>query len=106
MILQLPFSSDYAQTFTVQLGNVKYDFVAKYNSRSGCWSVDMSETVSGRIMFQGSFLTLGVDILAPYNFGIGSIFSVDTTGQGQEAGADDFGSRVLVYWVSPDEVIT
>lgn len=99
----LPFSSDYAQTFTIQLGDTKYDVACRYNTRAGFWTVDMAETVTGKILFTGSPLVLGVDILAPYNFNIGSIFTVDTTGQGIEAGADDLGARVVVYWSAPGE---
>ena len=49
-------------------------------------------------------LVIGQDLLEPYNFGIGRIFCFDTSNQGIDAGPDDLGERVKVYWFSPDEV--
>ena len=49
-------------------------------------------------------LVIGQDLQEPYNFGIGRIFCFDTSNQGIDAGPDDLGERVKVYWFSPDEV--
>jgi hypothetical protein len=48
-------------------------------------------------------LVLGVDLLWPYNLGIGRLIAADTSGRGRDAAADDLGSRVRVFWYSPEE---
>lgn len=105
MIIELPFSSDPAQTFTTQLGDVKYFFEAKYNDRSGVWTVDIADAVSQATLVQSLPLVLGQDLLEPYNFGMGSLLVVDTSGRGVEAGPEDLGDRIKVFWFSADEVL-
>ncbi len=106
MILELPFSNDAAQVFTTQLGETKYIFDARYNDRSGVWTVDLYDDSSKALIAASLPLVIGQDLLEPYNFGIGSLLCVDTTSQGLDAGPDDLGDRVKVYWFSPDEVTT
>ena len=104
MILELPFTSDPAYVFTTQLGETKYRFDVKFNDRSGVWTLDLYDATTQTLIVASLPLVLGQDILEPYNFGIGALFCVDTTGQGLDAGADELGSRVKVYWAIPDEV--
>lgn len=106
MIAELPLSNDAAQAFTCQLGEVKYYFEARINSRNGVWTLDMYDDATRAPIIQGMALVLGQDLLAPYNFGIGSLVVIDNSAQGKEAGEEDLGARVAVYWVSPDEVLT
>lgn len=103
MILELPLSSDAAQIFTTQLGEAKYSFDVRYNDRSGVWTLDLYD--ASAVLIAASLpMVIGQDLLEPYNLGIGSLLCVDTTGQGLDAGPDDLGDRVKVYWFSPDEV--
>ena len=46
MILELPFSNDPAQVFTTQLGEAKYTIEAKYNDRSGVWTLDLYDAAT------------------------------------------------------------
>lgn len=105
MILELPLAADPAQSFTCQLGTVKYFFVVRYNSRNGVWTMDLSYDASREPIIVGVPIVLGVDLLGAYNFNIGSLIAVDTSGTARDATADDLGSRVLLYWVSADEVL-
>lgn len=106
MILELPLSSDPAQVFSTQLGDVKYTIEAKYNDRSGIWTLDLYDGPTRNLIVASLPLVIGQDILEPYNFGIGSTLCVDGTGQGRDAGTDDLGERVKVYWISADEVVS
>lgn len=103
MIVELPFSSDPAQAFTTQLGDEKYIIEAKFNDRSGVWTIDLYDATQQPIALSLPLL-LGQDLLEPYNFGMGRILCVDETELGKDAGPDDLGSRVKVYWFSSDEV--
>ncbi len=105
MIAELPFSSDPAQKFTSQLGDAKYTIEAKYNDRSGVWTFDLYDGTSQQLMVASVPMVLGQDLLEPYNFGIGRIICIDTSKQGVEAGPNDLGVRVKVYWFSEDEVL-
>ena len=105
MILTLPMSNDPAQTFICQLGDTKYQFTVRFNDRSGTWSMDIADDVTGDYILTGIALLLGQDLLAPYNLGIGRMLVVDNASTGKDAGVDDLGVRVTVVWFSPDEVI-
>lgn len=104
MILELPFTSEPAYVFTTQLGDAKFTFDVKFNDRSGVWTADIYDAVSKLLIVSSLALVLGQDLLEPYNFGMGSLFCVDTSGQGLDAGPDELGARVKVYWASQDEV--
>lgn len=101
MILELPFTSDAAQTVVVQLGAVKYSCDVRYNDRAGVWALTMSDFAGGAKLFDGVPLVLGGDLLAPYGLGIGSIVVNDENATNLDAGPDDFGVRVKAYWISP-----
>lgn len=105
MIVELPFSSDAAQTMVTQLGDVKYQIEVKYNDRSGVWTMDLSDYLTQQPIALSMPLVLGQDLMEPYNFGVGRFLTVDTSGRGVEAGPDDLGGRVRVYWFSEDEVL-
>lgn len=104
MILEIPVSNDPAQVFTTQLGEAKYVFDVRYNDRSGVWTLDLYEASTQALIVASLPLVTGQDLLEPYNFGIGSLLCVDGSGQGEDAGPDDLGDRVKLYWFSPDEV--
>lgn len=103
MIIQLPLSADPAQSFTTQLGASKYAFEVRYNSRNGVWTFDMADSATGVAIVTGCPILLGVDFIDPYNLGIGAMVAQDLSGQNKDAGADDLGTRVVVYWVSANE---
>lgn len=105
MIRELPLSSDPAQVFAMQIDDAKYIVDVRYNDRSGVWTLDLYESATQALIVASLPLVIGQDLLEPYNFSIGSLLCVDTTGQGINAGADELGSRVKVYWASPDEVV-
>lgn len=103
MIIDLPLSNDPAQLFTVQLGRVKYDFYAKFNSRSGVWTFDLTVSATKVVLLQSIPIVLGADLLSPYNLDIGRLIAVDTTSRGRDALEDDLGLRVKLVWFSPEE---
>lgn len=105
MIVELPLTADPAQAFTCKLGDTKYFFEARYNSRNGVWALDMYDDATRQAVILGMAVVLGVDLLEPYNLGIGRLVAMDSAGMGRDATADDLGSRVGLYWISPDEVI-
>ena len=59
MILELPFSNDPAQVFTTQLGEAKYTFEAKYNDRSGVWTLDLYDASTQALIVASLPLVIG-----------------------------------------------
>jgi hypothetical protein len=104
MVLELPFTNVTDYDFTVQLGTNQYDFNVHFNDRSKVWTFDLSETSTSNVLLQSIPIVLGINLLRAYNLNIGSIVALDTTNQNQDATATDLGTRVKVYWISPDEV--
>lgn len=103
-MLVVPFTSDPAQSFTVQLGDGKYIIDARYNDRSKSWTFDLTRDADQVMLVAGVPLLLGGDLLAPYPFNIGALTAVDSSQADVEAGPDDLGERALVVWASPLEL--
>ena len=104
-MIELPVTSDAAQTFTTQLDTAKYTFDIVYNDRSGVWTVSLTNTATQVVIADAIPIVLGQGLLSAYNFGIGELFAVDTAGTGKDAGPDDFGDRVKLYWASEAEKV-
>lgn len=103
MILELKFTSDGARTMVTQLGATKYTLEVRYNERAGVWALTIGDAVAQTVLLDSLPLVLGVDLLQPYNLGIGSIIVNDEDGNGLDAGPDDLGVRIKAYWISPDD---
>ncbi len=104
MMIELPVEAVASQRFTVQLAVDKYVFYIRWNDRAECFTLDLSEEVTGTILIEGAALVLGTDILEPYNFHIGSLLMIDGNGTGKDADLTTLGTRVKLYWFSEDEV--
>lgn len=103
MILELPFTSDAAQIVVVQLDQVKYEFDVRYNDRAATWFMSVTDFATKAPILESVALLIGGDILHPYNLGVGSFIVTDEDGTGLDAGPDELGVRVKVYWLSSDE---
>lgn len=102
-MLELPVTSDSAQSFTTQLNDAKYTFDILYNDRSGVWTMSLTDTATQVLIAASLPLVIGQGLLDSYNLGIGELFAVDTSGLGNDAGPDDLGARVKLYWASEEE---
>lgn len=100
----LPTTSQTSQQFTCQLGENKLQFDVRFNDRQGVWMMAITDAITAEKLVDGVALLLGVDLLEPFNLSIGHLIVYDEDGTNKDAGADDLGSRVNVYWLSDDEV--
>ena len=100
----IPLTSDPIQRFTVNLDGTSYDFQVKYNDLSSTWSADIALNSDGTPLAYGIPLVLGADVLSGTGLGIGAIFMVDESSNSVEAGPDDLGDRVRMYYATPAEV--
>lgn len=103
-MLELPITTDPAQEFTIQLGDLSAKVTVVYNSVSGIWSLSLANNVTQESLLDGAALVLGTDLLGSFNYGIGALVCVDYIGSGAEATLDTITTQVGVVWFSPDEV--
>lgn len=104
MILKLPLTNDLYYTFVSTLGDTTYDFTVRWNERGGFWTFDMVDNAAQKTWFTGLPILLGCDLFDPFNIGNGSMIAWDESGTLQDAGYDDLGSRVNLYWFDNDEI--
>jgi hypothetical protein len=88
------------------LDDVQYILDLRWNGRASAWymdvlAVDESPIKHGIKLVLGSVLGRRV---ADSRFPQGTLMAADLTGAGQEAGLDDLGVRVAVFYFSPGEV--
>jgi hypothetical protein len=116
-MLKLPFTSDPWRQFSTVLNGTEYTLSTRYNERNGVWYFDLGLESTGEVLAAGVPILIGCDMLAPYALGIGSLVAFDlgaasateTAGvlqQSVDAGPEDLGTRVIVLYVAPGEVIT
>jgi len=104
MVLELPITSDAAQNVITQLGDTKYELDIVYNDRSGVWSLSVKLFATQVVIAQSVPMLLGQSLLEPYNFDMGHLLMIDLSGQSKDAGPDDLGTRVKLYWFSDEEL--
>ena len=98
--IQLNVSS---QTFDIALNGVSYSMNAKWNSRSGFWTLDIIDEDQNNLLL-GLCLKLGARLLEPFNLDIGDFFMVDDTGKGIEASLSNIGVSTHLVYYTPDEI--
>lgn len=100
---QVPVTNDVAQKFVTQLGDSKFEFDIQWNDRSGLFSLTLTNDDTKQVYFQGVPMVLGVDLLEPYNYAIGSLVLYDTTNRSIDANLDNLGDSVLLFWFTEQE---
>lgn len=68
----------------------------RYNETTTRWSMDLQ--IAGQTVLTGKRLVPGIDLLAPYQFGIGSLYLVDWEGQGGAPDRDALPSGQFRLW--------
>lgn len=116
-MVTIPFTSDAWRSFSTVLNEVEYTFTQRFNELNQRWYFDLGLEATGETLVAGVPILIGCDLLEPYALGIGSMLAVDSqaaTVDGPEgflpdaidAGAEDLGTRVVVVYLAPGEVIT
>ena len=72
------------QQFSAVLSGRRVTMRLRYNVTTGRWSFDLS--IDENPVLMGRRVVTGVNLLAPFNFGMGGLFAVDPSGQGREPG--------------------
>jgi hypothetical protein len=103
-MLLVPFSADYDQKFSTDLGGTSYVFDARWNERAQQWNFDLTRESDQVQLLSGAPLLAGQDVLAPYALGIGGLLVTDLSNTGTDPGPDDLNDRVIVTYFTRDEM--
>lgn len=86
------------QSFTTTLAGRRCDFVVNYSTWDNRWSFDLD--VDGARVLSGRKIVLGVDLIAPFNLGIGSLVAAPWGDDEAEPGRTELPSgRVRLFHV-------
>jgi hypothetical protein len=82
-----------SQRFNITLEGQSLTMFVNWNTRANMWTMNISDDDGALV--NGLALKSGVNLLEPYNFGIGNFYIVDVTNTNQEmlltnAGIDTF----------------
>lgn len=98
---ELPIIDAPSQRFTTTLSGRRCDFLVNYSTWADRWSFDLD--VDGERALSGRRIVLGVDLLAPFNLGIGSLVAA-AWGEDTEPGRAELPSgRVRLFHYDPAE---
>lgn len=90
-----------AQSFSIVLNEVGYNLTAAWNSRAEFWTLDIADE-DGIIILSNIALRAGLDLLYPFNLGMGSLHVYDVSETGKEATLNNIGTEVILVYTEPD----
>lgn len=100
---ELPIIDAPSQRFTTTLSGFRCDFLVNYSTWADRWSFDLD--IEGVRVLSGRGIVLGVDLVAPFNFGIGGIVAAPWGEDAALPGRTELPSgRVRLFHYEPDAV--
>jgi len=100
---EIPIIDASSQAFTTTLAGKRCDFVVNYSTFANRWSFDL-DVESVRVL-SGRRIVLGVDLIAPFNLGIGSLVAAQWGDEDVEPGRTELPSgRVRLFHYDPNEI--
>lgn len=100
---EIPIIDAPSQAFSTTLAGKRCDFVVNYSTWANRWSFDL-DVESVRVL-SGRRIVLGVDLIAPFNLGIGSLVAAPWGDEDVEPGRTELPSgRVRLFHYDPNEV--
>ena len=108
MSVYLPLRADGTPfySFEVPLDGVRFGLVFRWNARFEYWTFDIKDA-SGNVLLAGRKVVVDVPLLGRFkNEGLpaGDLLAVDTTGERQDPGLADFGTRVRMIYLTAEDV--
>jgi hypothetical protein len=90
------------QQFAATINNRRVTLRLRWNLTSGRWSLDVS--IDNLPVLTGRRVVMGVDLLAPFDFGIGAIFALPAKPGALPGRAELPAADVRLYSASADEI--
>ena len=101
-MIQLRILDEPRQKFSVLLGRNRVTFEIWYSITSDRWSMDVA--IDGAPVLHGRKIVTGVDLLAPFNFGIGILFALPEVAGSRPNRASLPLGEVRLYHTTQEEV--
>lgn len=100
-VLEVSIPTGPASFQTITLEGVTIGLRIWWNARAQVWQIDVSDA-GGADLASGMVLAIGVPLLRRFgnrsDLPPGVLMAMDTSGQGLEAGREDLGARVRLYY--------
>ena len=97
----IPIKADVpAQVFSIVLNEISYIMTAKWNTRAQFWTLDISDE-NDITLINNIALKIGLDLLAPFNLGIGSLYVANTAGASNEMSLSNVGIDTALVYLEP-----
>lgn len=106
MALRMPIIDASAFRYRIRLGDTHYRLRYVWSGRTASWYISIA-TEDGAPIVAGRRLVIGVPLFARHQdprLPDGDFLALDLSGQDLEAGRDDLGSRVVLWFVGRDEI--
>lgn len=107
MSLILPVSQEGAHfAFRAEIEGITYSFTWRWNDRDGAWFLDLGDG-SGVAIISGIKIVINLLLLGGATSKLlptGDFVAFDTAGKGLDAGFEDLGRRVQVYYFTRAEL--
>lgn len=84
------------QTMTLNGQSIRFSF--RYNDYMNCFIMGLTDVLTNTMMLDGCPLLRGEDLLAPYNFNLGSIYVMAVWGEDGEMTLDNVGITTFLTW--------
>lgn len=106
VIIKTQFNESSSFIETVTLDNKLYQLYFDWNVRDEHWSMTIRDK-NENVLVAGIKIIADYELISMYRYldiPQGYLVAADTSGQGLDPGFDDFGTRVLLMYFSPDEI--
>lgn len=99
-IQELPIIDAPSQSFTTTLAGRRCDFLVNYSTWADRWSFDLA--IDAVKVLAGRRIVMGVDMLQPFGFGIGSLIAAPWGDDDAQPGRTELPSgRVRLFHIDP-----
>lgn len=92
-----------SQSFSIVLDSVSYNMLAKWNSRSEFWTLDIFDD-NQNVIISDIALKAGMNLLAPFNFNIGALVVVSASEAAMEMTLSNVGTEVVLLYLTNNEI--
>lgn len=100
-MIQFTIADQADQKFATTLGGRRVSMRLRYNPSTDRWAFDLS--IDGEAILHGRKIVTGIDLLEPFNFGIGAIFA-RAEGSASEGRAELPSGRVKLFHATQSDI--
>ena len=101
-LFKIPITADSpSQEISIVLNEISYGLTAKWNTRAQFWTLDIADE-NDVTLISNIALKIGVDLLEPFNLGMGSIYAYNLAEDGVEMSLSNAGTDVVLAYLEPD----